>query len=277
VVYGIVGYKAHAKMLLIVRREEDGIKRYVHLGTGNYHSGTTKAYTDLGFLTDDPEFGEDVHNVFQQLTGLGKASGLKKLIQSPFTLHSTTVSLIDAETSAARAGREARIVAKMNALIEPQVIEALYRASCAGVKVDLIVRGICCLRPGVLGLSENIHVRSVMGRFLEHPRLFYFHADGAGVAYGSSADWMPRNFFRRVEVAFPIQKKRLRNRVLEEALLPYLEDNSQAWVLQSDGSYQRMQPENGDPEFSAQQYLLGQLAEESPPPNEQIIPLRGED
>ncbi len=276
VVYGIVGYKAHSKMLLIVRREGKRIRRYVHLGTGNYHSGTAKAYTDFGLLTCDEVIGQDVHNLFQQLTGLGKVSNLGKLLQSPFTLHSTVIDLIEAETAAAVAGREARVVAKMNALIEPQVIEALYRASCAGVEIDLVIRGTCCLRPGVPGLSENIKVRSIMGRFLEHSRIFYFYADGQELAYASSADWMPRNFFRRVETAFPIEKKKQRRRVIEEGLIPYLEDNTNAWELQPDGSYVRVQCADKEPRFSAQEHLLNLLGDGSPY-YDQIIPLRGED
>ena len=194
VVYGVVGHKAHAKLLLIVRREGEKLRRYVHLGTGNYHTGTARAYTDWGLLTCSRKIGEDVHRVFQQLTGLGRAEGLEKLLQSPFTLHETLIDHIKKERRAAKAGKRARIVAKMNSLVEPKIIRALYRASQAGVRIDLIVRGICCLRPGVPGLSENIRVRSVLGRFLEHTRVFYFHDGGKKTAYMSSADWMPRNF-----------------------------------------------------------------------------------
>lgn len=261
VAYGIVGYKAHAKMLLIVRREGEELRRYAHLGTGNYHPGTARAYTDFGLLTADEEICEDVHSIFQQLTGLGKASGLHRLLQSPFTLHSTLVTWVDAETAAAKAGRKTRIIAKMNALIEPRIIQALYRASQAGVKIDLIVRGICCLRPQVKGLSDNIRVVSVMGRFLEHSRIFYFHADGEEVTFCSSADWMPRNFFRRVEACFPITKKKLKTRIMEEGLIPYLNDNTQSWELQSDGSYCRVKPAKGEPPRAAQPELLELLAE----------------
>ena len=240
VVYGIVGFKAHAKMLLIVRREGRRLRRYVHLGTGNYHSSTARAYTDLGLMSCSRDLGLDVHKVFQQLTGLGKASRLKVLRQSPFTLHKSLVRLIEEEAQNAVDGKPARIMARMNSLCEPKIIRALYAASQAGVKIDLIVRGICCLRPGVPGVSENIHVRSIVGRFLEHSRVFYFYADGEEITVCSSADWMPRNFFRRVEVAFPIHDTRLRARVIHEALEVYLSDNQQAWELQEDGSYRRL-------------------------------------
>lgn len=263
VAYGIVGYKAHAKMLLIVRREGADLRRYAHLGTGNYHTGTARAYTDWGLLTCDEEICADVHSIFQQLTGLGKASGLHRLLQSPFTLHSTLLTWIEAETASAKAGRKARIIAKMNALIEPRIIQALYRASQAGVKIDLIIRGICCLRPRVAGLSENIRVVSVMGRFLEHSRIYYFYADGEELTFCSSADWMPRNFFRRVEACFPITKKKLRARIMEEGLLPCLNDNTQAWELQTDGSYRRLEPKKGEDPRPAQSALLALLAEHS--------------
>ena len=259
VVYGVVGYKAHAKMLLIIRREGESLRRYVHLGTGNYHTGNMRTYTDISLLTSNEEIGEDVHNVFQQLTGLGKVIRLRKLLQAPFTLHAELMRLIDAEIEEARQGRPARIAAKMNALIEPDVIQALYHASQAGVPVDLIVRGICCLRPGVPGLSENIRVRSIVGRFLEHSRIFTFHAVGREITYCASADWMPRNFFGRVEVCFPIEDPALRERVISEGVTTYLEDNVQAWVLQSDGTYQRLRP-GGDPPRSAQETLLQRFA-----------------
>lgn len=259
IVYGVVGHKTHAKLSLVVRRERNRLKRYVHMGTGNYHSGTARAYTDFGLFTCDKAVCEDVHKIFQQLTGLGKAIRLKKLLQSPFTLHQGVLEKIERETEIAKAGREARIMAKMNALVEPQVIRALYSASQAGVKIDLIVRGVCALRPGISGLSENIHVRSVMGRFLEHPRIFYFHNDGDPQVYCSSADWMPRNFFRRVEVAFPIEDAQLKERVIKEGLEMYLADNTQTWVLQKDGSYRRLTPGQAKPR-SAQMQLLQNLS-----------------
>ncbi|MGM0812309.1 polyphosphate kinase 1 [Thioalkalivibrio sp.] len=260
ITYGVVGYKTHAKLALIVRRDKDRITRYAHLGTGNYHAGTAKAYTDYGLLTADPVITEDVHRIFQQLTGLGKVSKLKDLLQAPFTLHTAIVERIERETEHARAGRPALIAARMNSLIERGVIQALYRASGAGVQIQLLVRGICCLRPGVPGVSENIEVRSVLGRFLEHSRVFYFGNDGQPELYMSSADWMPRNFFRRVEAAFPIKDPKLRERAAEESLFAYMRDNTSAWVLQKDGSYRRLTPTPGEEPYSAQQDLLARLA-----------------
>lgn len=239
VVYGIVGYKTHAKMLMVIRRERGELRRYCHLGTGNYHSGTARAYTDISYLTSRPELGEDVHRVFLELTGLGEEQTLHRILQSPFTLRSALIERINAEADAARNGQEARIVAKMNALTEPKVIQALYRASQAGVKVDLIVRGACCLRPGVQGLSENIRVRSVLGRFLEHSRLYWFHAQGAQELFASSADWMSRNLKRRVETCFPIEDEALRARLTQEDLFDFLNDDIQIWEMRSDGTYER--------------------------------------
>ncbi|HDR8967281.1 polyphosphate kinase [Burkholderia vietnamiensis] len=243
VVYGVVGHKCHAKMMLIVRRVVEGgkatLRRYVHLGTGNYHPRTARLYTDFGLMTADQKICEDVHHVFQQLTGIGGELTLHELWQSPFTLHPRIIESIRAEIDNARAGKRARIVAKMNALLEPSVIAALYEASQAGVKVDLIVRGVCALKPGVPGLSENITVRSIVGRFLEHHRIYYFHAGGAEEVYLSSADWMDRNLFRRVEVAFPIRARKLKRRVIAEGLSVCLGDNQSAWLMQSDGHYRR--------------------------------------
>ena len=255
VVYGVVSHKTHAKLMLIVRRENENIRRYVHLGTGNYHAGTARFYTDIGLFSADPVLGEDVHKVFQQLTGLGRVPEPKKLLQAPFTLHDAMLEKIDREISNARAGKPARIIARMNSLVEPEVIKALYRASGEGIEVDLIVRGICCLRPGIPGVSENIRVRSVMGRFLEHPRIYYFENAGEPEVYGSSADWMPRNFFRRIETAFPIEAPNLKKRVIKEALTTYLEDNTNAWLLQSDGQYQRVSPGESEP-LTAQTRLM---------------------
>jgi len=239
VVYGVVGYKTHAKMTLIVRREPDGLVRYVHLSTGNYHSGTARAYTDIGFLTSDPDMAEDVHNLFHRLTGLGANEPLRVLLDAPFTLRHEMRALIAQEAENARAGKRARIVAKMNALTEPNTIRALYDASRAGVEIDLIVRGACCLRPGVPGVSENIRVRSILGRFLEHSRLAYFEAGGEGKLFASSADWMSRNLYRRVETCFPILDARIKRRVLEEDLFNYIEDDVAGWDLRSDGTYER--------------------------------------
>lgn len=258
VVYGMVGHKTHAKMLLVVRREGDQLRRYVHLGTGNYHTKTARAYTDLSLMTCRQDIGEDVHKLFVQLTGVGKEPELQKLWQSPFTLHERLIEHIEKEAQEARQGRPARIMARMNSLHEPSIIKALYRASQAGVAIDLIVRGICCLRPGVPGVSENISVRSVVGRFLEHSRTFYFYAGGEELLFGTSADWMERNFFRRVETAFPIENATLHRRVREETLDLYLHDNTQAWLLQSDGAYRRAQPDGT--RWSAQQTLLYRLS-----------------
>ncbi|WP_213778918.1 polyphosphate kinase 1 [Caballeronia sp. dw_276] len=246
VVYGVVGHKCHAKMMLIVRRVlQNGkmmLRRYAHLGTGNYHPRTARLYTDFGMMTSNQEVCEDVHHVFQQLTGIGGELRLHQLWQAPFTLHPNLMEAIRVEAENARAGRKARIVAKMNALLEPTVIAALYEASQAGVKIDLIVRGVCALKPGVEDLSENITVRSIVGRFLEHHRIFYFYAGGKENVYLSSADWMDRNFFRRVEVAFPVNDRRLKRRVIAEGLSAFLGDNQSAWLMQSDGHYRRRRP-----------------------------------
>lgn len=260
VVYGVVGYKTHAKMTLVIRRESEKLKYYTHLGTGNYHPRTARLYTDYGLFTSNKQIGEDVHQVFMQLTSLGKVSKLNSLLQSPFSLHKALLQKIDREIRHAEAGKAARIIIKVNSLIEPQLIQALYRASIAGVSVDLIIRGICSLRPGVAGISENIRVRSIIGRFLEHTRIFYFENDGEPDLYGASADWMERNMFRRVEVAFPIDAKDARKRVSKDLEL-YLADNTQAWILQSDGRYLRLQPQEGQQVVSAQKSLLEQYAE----------------
>jgi polyphosphate kinase len=240
VVYGVVGHKTHAKMLLVLRRENGRIRRYGHLGTGNYHPRTASLYTDFGLFTANPDLCEDMDKVFAQLTGLGARRELKLLLQSPFNMHGTVMSMIQAETKAALAGKKARIMVKMNSLIESEVIEALYEASQAGVSIDLFIRGLCTLRPGVKGLSENIRVRSIIGQFLEHSRVLYFYADGEEHVYLSSADWMDRNFFRRVEVAFPVLDKKLKKRVIDEAFLFALRDNQRAWLQQSDGQYERI-------------------------------------
>jgi polyphosphate kinase len=258
VIYGVVGHKTHAKLALVIRREEGGLRRYAHLGTGNYHARTARLYTDFGLLTCDEAMTADVGSLFTQITGLGKAGKLKRLWQSPFTLHSEVVAAINHEASLAAAGKRAAIVAKMNALLEPQVIAALYAASQAGVKIDLIIRGVCALRPGVAGLSENIRVRSVVGRFLEHSRIFYFRNGGDEQVYLSSADWMDRNFFRRIETGFPVLNPRLKKRVIAEGLKPYLRDNVQAWDMQSDGSFRR-RAKRGAKAYCAQCELLGLL------------------
>jgi polyphosphate kinase len=239
VVYGVVGHKTHGKMALVVRREEGRLRRYVHLATGNYHSRTAKLYTDIGLLTCHQEIGSDVSELFLQLTGLGKAMKLRHLWQSPFTLHQRIKQAIRNEMHNARAGRKALILAKMNALIEPEIIALLYEASQAGVKIELIVRGICTLRPGVPGVSDNIRVRSVLGRFLEHSRAYYFYNDGVEDLYLASADWMDRNFFRRIETCFPVLDPRLKRQVIRNGLLAYLGPNVDAWEMSSDGTYHR--------------------------------------
>lgn len=256
VVYGVVGYKTHAKMLMVVRREDKKLRRYVHLGTGNYHARTAKIYTDYGLLTCDEKIGEDVHKMFMQLTTLGRGAQLERLLQSPFTLHKGMIERIEREASHARQGKPAQIIAKVNALTEPNIIRSLYKASMAGVKIDLIVRGICCLRPNIPHVSENITVRSIVGRFLEHTRTFYFHNDGDSEVFCSSADWMDRNLLKRVETCFPIIDPELKKRVIEQNLLWYLKDNSQAWLLNNDGSYHRVQLKEDETCFSAQMSLL---------------------
>ena len=249
VIYGVVGHKTHAKMALIVRREEAAqgtvLRRYVHLATGNYHPRTARLYTDFGLFTANEALCSDVNEVFKQLTGLGRASKLAHVWQSPFTLHRSIIAAIRREAAIAAEGRPARIIAKMNALLEPAIIEELYLASRAGVAVDLIVRGVCALKPGIEGLSENIRVRSVIGRFLEHTRVFCFQNDGNEDVYLASADWMDRNFFRRIELCFPVLDSALKRRVIREGLQAYLDDNCQAWEMKSDGSYELLRPRRG--------------------------------
>lgn len=254
VVYGVVGFKTHAKMLLVVRREKNKLVKYAHVGTGNYHATTARLYTDMSMLTNNKAITEDVHRVFTQLTGLGHTMNLKQLVQAPFNLHSFILTCIAQETELAAKGGQGHVIARMNSLVDPGVIEALYKASAAGVKVDLVVRGICMLRAGVSGLSENIRVVSVLGRFLEHSRVFWFMNGGKQKLYISSADWMPRNFFNRVEIAVPLEGSALQ-RVKEECLDVYLKDNTYAWQQQADGHYYRI--EKGDDEaFSAQNFLI---------------------
>jgi polyphosphate kinase len=259
VMYGVVGYKTHAKLAMVVRREPGGIRRYCHLGTGNYHPKTARAYTDYGLFTCNDEIGQDVHELFLQLTSLTQTPKLNKLVQSPFGMHDAIIAKLAREAEHARAGRPARILAKMNALVDPQAIEALYRASAAGVKIDLIVRGVCALRPGLPGVSENIRVRSIVGRFLEHSRVFYFENGGEPEMYGASADWMERNFFRRVEVAFPIQRQTHRERILRD-LDFCLRDDTQAWILQTDATYVRTKPPAEGRPVSAQAELLAKYS-----------------
>src|SRR6202045_327278 len=254
VMYGVFGFKTHAKLVMVVRREDKGLRRYCPLGTGNYHTKTARLYTDYGLLTADEAIGEDVHEIFLQLTGLTQVPKLRKLLHAPFSLHQALLAKIEREAGHAREGKPARIIAKLNALTEPTVIQALYRASRAGVDIDLIVRGVCCLRPGVRGVSERIKVRSIVGRFLEHSRVYYFENGGTREVYCGSADWMDRNLFRRIEIAFPIEAPELKSRVADDLKL-YLEDDMQAWVLDAGGSYTRA---SGDRKFSAQLRLMNQ-------------------
>ncbi len=262
VVYGVVGYKTHAKMLLVVRREGKSLNRYVHLGTGNYHPGNARVYTDYSFMSGDKAIGEDVHKLFLQLTGLGKATKLKKLLQSPFTLHKYLIEMIQTEAKNAEAGKPARVIAKVNSLVDRSIIEELYRASHSGVKIDLIIRGVCRLRPGIKGVSENITVRSVVGRFLEHSRVYYFQNNEDPKVFCSSADLMERNLYRRVEACFPILDETLKKQIIKDGLMAYLSDNTDSWLLQSDGSYKRLSPTSSQKENSIQIKLLQNLAAE---------------
>ena len=258
VVYGVVGFKTHAKMMLVVRREANGLRRYVHLSTGNYHASTARTYTDLGLLTCDSEIGEDVHKLFQQLSGLGPVIKLKRVLQSPFTLHKALLAKIEREIEHARQGRPAAIRAKINHLNEAGVIRLLYEASRAGVKIDLIVRGTCALRPGIAGVSDRIQVRSLVGRFLEHSRVYWFQNGDEPEIFCSSADWLERNLLRRVETCFPILDADLARRAYDEEIENYLADNQQAWALDAEGRYLRIQPGEAMP-HAAQQSLLARL------------------
>jgi polyphosphate kinase len=257
VVYGLVGYKIHAKVALVVRAEGGQIRRYVHLGTGNYNPSTSKLYTDLSLLTCRPEIGEDATNLFNLLTGICQFQGMEKLVIAPFDLHDRMLRCIQREADNAARGLPARIVAKMNSLVEPELIEALYRASQAGVKIELIVRGICCLRPGVKGVSENITVRSIVDRFLEHSRIYYFENARQPEVFLGSADWMPRNLFRRIEVVFPVADGNLRERVIHEILDTTLADNVKARLLAADGTYVRATRANGTKPQRSQHYFIG--------------------
>lgn len=252
VVYGVVGYKIHCKMTLVVRRDPDGIRRYLHLSTGNYNPTTAKLYTDIGLLTCRPDYGEDATDVFNVITGLCRHRPGKRLLVAPFDLHRRMVELVQRETANARRGLPARIIAKMNSLVETDIIDALYEASEAGVQLDLIVRGICCLRPGVPGLSRNIRVRSIVGRYLEHSRVWYFENACQPELYLGSADWMPRNFFKRIEVVFPLEDGNLRERVVSEILQWQLDDNVKARLLRRDGRYVPVKPAEGETPLNSQ-------------------------
>lgn len=252
VVYGVVGLKTHCKASVVVRREADGIRRYVHLSTGNYNPITARFYTDIGLFTSNPEFGDDASQVFNLLTGYSRSLQWKKLVVAPVDLLENVLGLIENERENARQGRPAKIVVKMNALVEPTVIDALYGASQDGVRIELLIRGICCLRPGMPGVSDNIRVRSVVDKFLEHSRIFYFENGGDALVFLGSADWMPRNFFRRIEVMFPVEDPRLRHRIIEEILRISRADNVKARELRADGSYLRVTPEPGEPVVRSQ-------------------------
>jgi len=254
VVYGVVGFKTHAKMLLVVRREKTKLVKYAHVGTGNYHATTARLYTDISMLTCHKRITNDIHKIFTQLTGLGQTLNLKELVQAPFSLHHFITDKIEKQIAIAQAGGNARILARMNSLVDASVIDALYRASRAGVKIKLLVRGVCTLRAQVPGLSENIRVVSVLGRFLEHSRVFCFGTGDNTQLYISSADWMPRNFFNRVEIAVPVEGEALQ-RIKHECLDTYFKDNQYCWELQSDGQYKRCQANDKVP-FSAQEYLI---------------------
>jgi polyphosphate kinase len=258
VIYGVVGFKTHAKMMLILRRENGEIIRYAHLGTGNYHAGNAKLYTDYSLLTSDQALCEDVSKLFSQLIGMGKTLRMKKLLHAPFTLKKGILDMIARETQHASEGRPAHIMFKVNSVTDPKIIRALYKASQCGVKIDMVVRGMCCLRPGVPGVSHNIHVRSIIGRFLEHSRIYYFYNGGEEQLYLSSADLMERNLDKRVETCFPIEGKRLLMRVKKE-LEAYLSDNTHSWVLQPDGRYVRSSPSGNQHARNAQIMLLDKL------------------
>lgn len=257
VVYGVMGYKVHAKMLLVIRKDGENIKKYAHIGTGNYNKVSSQIYTDFGLLTTRENIVNDIDNIFAQIIGIGKVGALKKIATAPLNLHTLIINNIKRETGFARQGKDSKIIAKMNSLLEPNVIECLYEASKAGVEIQLIVRGACALIPGIPGLSENIVVKSIVGRFLEHHRIFYFYNLGEEELYISSADWMKRNFYRRVETCLPILQPEIKHRIIEEGLKVYLKDNVKSWVMNRDGSYTKLQAQ--DEQVSAQDILMRKL------------------
>jgi polyphosphate kinase len=280
VIYGVVGLKTHCKALLIVRRDADRLRHYVHLGTGNYHPRTARIYTDFSFLTTEPQLTDEVAIVFNTLTGLSGYPGLKKLMVAPFDLKQRLIGLIQRERDHALAGKPARIIAKLNSLVDQEIIEKLYEASCADVTIDLIVRGICSLRPKIPDLSENIRVISIVGRFLEHSRIYYFSNDGQPDLFLSSADWMPRNFLRRVELAFPIENPALRDNLIDEVLPRFLNDRVKSRELQPDGSYRRLKPEGPETRAQAQWHFrersrerAKKLGRKKTPPADKLIPI----
>jgi polyphosphate kinase len=259
VFFGQAASKTHAKVVLVVRQESDGLRRYVHLSTGNYNAATARIYTDLGLLTADPQIGEDVSELFNSLSGFSKKARYRKLAVAPVGLAEAILARIDEQARRARAGQRARIFAKLNALVDVRVIQALYRASMAGVPLDLCVRGVCCLRPGVPGVSETIRVFSIVGRFLEHERVFLFGPAGEEELLLSSADWMPRNLHRRVEVLFPVEAKALREQIRHEVIEPALADNAYAYEMDVDGRYTRRRPVEGEAPRSAQDHVLDRV------------------
>jgi len=261
-----------------VRREPDGIRRYLHLATGNYNQVTARIYTDLGLFTSDPEFGEDASALFNLLTGYSRGHHWNRLLVAPDELRERVVELIEREREHAEAGKPARIIVKMNALVEPSVIDALYRASQSGVQIDLIIRGICCLRPGLPGFSENIRVISIVDKFLEHTRVFYFENAAEPELFLGSADWMPRNFFRRIEVMFPVVREKLMLRILNEVLETALADNVKARLLRPDGTYERLMPDPGDKPMRSQTALQGlarEAAKATKTSGEIMVPFQG--
>jgi polyphosphate kinase len=278
VVYGVVGLKTHCKAALVVRRESEGIRRYVHLSTGNYNPTTARTYTDLGLFTANPDIGEDISELFNLLTGYSQARRWRKLMIAPLGMREQIVERIDREASNAELGRPSRIIVKMNALVEPTVIDALYRASQAGASIELVIRGTCCLRPGIPGLSENIRVISIVDKFLEHSRVFYFENAGTPEVLLGSADWMPRNFFRRIEVMFPVEDPRLKNRLTGELLQVVLNDNVKARRLQADGTYTRLVASEGQTGVRSQtifQALARESAREAGDSAFKIVPILG--
>ncbi len=270
VVYGIVNHKVHAKITLVVRRDDDGLRRYIHIGTGNYNPSTARIYSDLSLFTTQPDYGEDATNLFNLLTGICEFQGARKLLIAPFTVHEAMMSLIEKETAAATRGQPARIIAKMNSLVDREVIEGLYRASQAGVKIDLIVRGVCCLRPQMPGVSENITVRSIIGRFLEHARIVYFENGGQPKVFIGSADWMPRNFFRRVEVVTPVDDPALRDRIVNQLLAAQLADNTKSSLLAADGTYSIPPIAKSTPRNSQNEFMALALGESKRPRKERL-------
>jgi polyphosphate kinase len=256
VVYGVIGLKVHAKLCIVVRREKDGIRQYMHLGTGNYNATTSRIYTDFGYFTCDRQIGEDVANLFNFLTGYARIEKYQKLLVAPVTLRNGIIDRIDREIALHEEHGKGHIIFKMNALVDPLCIAALYRASQAGVKIDLQVRGICCLRPGIAGISENITVTSIVGRFLEHARIYYFHNNGAEEVFLGSADLMPRNLDRRVEVVFPVESTPLRTAIISTILPAQLNDTIKVRLLQSDGMYMRKKPSDNLSPLNAQTWLV---------------------